>query len=63
MFNDNTDFEGVAIVNTEWSQNNKIAYLVHEGSDDDRPYLYKIRYTYNSNNIGSFRYSLLSLIL
>ena len=52
MFNDNTDFEGVAIVNTEWSQNNKIAYLVHEGANDDRPYLYKVRYTYNSN-LGS----------
>ena len=52
VFNDNTDFEGVAIVNTEWSQNDKIAYLVHEGSDDDRPYLYKIRYTYNPN-LGS----------
>jgi len=49
IFNDNTDFEGVAIVNTEWSQNDKIAYLVHEGGDDDRPYLYKIRYTYNPN--------------
>ena len=26
MFNDNTDFEDVAIVDTEWSRNNKIAY-------------------------------------
>ena len=51
MFNDNTDFEDVAIVDTEWSRNNKIAYIVHEGGDDDRPYLYKykVRYTFNSN--------------
>lgn len=52
MFNDNTDFEGVAIVDTEWSRNNKIAYIVHEGGVDDRPYLYKVRYTFNSN-LGS----------
>lgn len=52
VFNDNTDFEGVAIVPNEWSQNNKIAYLIHEGADDDRPYLYKIGYTYNSD-LGS----------
>ena len=49
MFNYNTDFEGVTIVPSEWSENNKIAHLVHEGADDDQPYLYKIRYTYNSN--------------
>ena len=26
-----------------------IAYLVHEGGSSDRPYLFKIRYTFNSN--------------
>ena len=39
-------------MDTEWSRNNKIAYIVHEGGDDDRPYLYKVRYTFNSN-LGS----------
>ena len=49
MFNDNTDFEDVAIVDTEWSRNNKIAYIVHEGGDDDRP-LYKVRYTHSTES-------------
>ena len=43
-----TDFEGVAIDHNDWSPNNMQAYIVHEGSKDEEPYLFKIKYTYDS---------------
>lgn len=49
MFSYRTDFEGVTIVPNEWSKDDMIAYLVHEGGSSGRPYLFKIRYTFNSN--------------
>ena len=45
---DMTDFEGVAIDHNDWSPNNMQAYIVHEGSKDEEPYLFKIKYTYDS---------------
>jgi len=44
---DGTDLEGVAIDPTEWSPSNMNVYVVHEGADDDEPYLYKINYEYD----------------
>jgi len=43
-----TDFEGVAIDHNDWSPNNMQAYIVHEGNKDEEPYLFKIKYTYDS---------------
>jgi len=45
---DMTDFEGVAIDHNDWSPNNMQAYIVHEGSKDEEPYLFKIKYTYDA---------------
>lgn len=46
------DFEGVAIDRTIWSPDNMQAYIVYEGSSEDEPLLFKIRYTYDSS-VGS----------
>mmetsp|Transcript_3864 Transcript_3864/g.8618 ORF Transcript_3864/g.8618 Transcript_3864/m.8618 type:complete len:257 (+) Transcript_3864:3775-4545(+) len=46
------DFEGIAIDPNTWTpqdDGNMYAYVVHEGSDDEEPYLFKIKYTYDSN--------------
>lgn len=49
IINDRSDFEGVAIDTGIWDPNNMHAYVVHEGSDDDEPYLFKIEYEYDNN--------------
>lgn len=43
---DRTDLEGVAIDPTKWKEDDKQAYVVFEGSDDEEPYLFKIKYEY-----------------
>lgn len=43
------DFEGVAIDTGSWKVDDKQAYVVHEGSDDDEPYLFKLQYEYDNN--------------
>lgn len=42
-----TDLEGVAIDPTKWKDDDKEAYVVFEGSDDEEPYLFKIKYEYD----------------
>ena len=47
-----TDLEGIAIDPTKWEEDDKQAYVVFERSDDEEPYLFKIKYEYEIDASG-----------
>eukprot|EP00581_Thalassiosira_minuscula_P008544 CAMPEP_0183703882 /NCGR_PEP_ID=MMETSP0737-20130205/1441_1 /TAXON_ID=385413 /ORGANISM="Thalassiosira miniscula, Strain CCMP1093" /LENGTH=422 /DNA_ID=CAMNT_0025930683 /DNA_START=142 /DNA_END=1410 /DNA_ORIENTATION=+ len=49
------DFEGVAIDTGSWTVDNKHAYVVHEGGEDDEPYLFKMQYEYDNDGDCSIK--------